>query len=71
MADIVPLPTDLQKIVADYTMPSVVDVSLRRLKVLNEIRVIGTLVLPGECIPVADLVEFITVWKWRPMLVRS
>jgi len=71
MANIVPLPSCLQKMVAEYTMTSVHDVSLRRLKVLNDIRVVGTLVLPGEYIPVSDLVEFVGMWSWRPILKRS
>jgi len=71
MANIVPLPSCLQKMVADYIMTSVHHVSLCRLKVLNEIRVIRTLVLPGEYIPVSDLIQFVSMWSWRPMLKRS
>ena len=71
MADIVPLPADLKKIVKSFLMPSIHDVSIRRLAVLDEVRVVEYLILPGEHIPVADLVEYITVWRWRPMLTRS
>ena len=71
MADTVQLPADLKKVVKSYLMPSVQEVALRRLKVLNEIQVIQTLVLPGEHISVSDIIEFVGMWQWRPILRRS
>ncbi len=71
MANIVPLPAELQKIIGSFNMLSAEEVALRRLQVFNEIHVIRTLVLDGEYVPVRDLVEFIGMWSWRPILRRS
>ncbi len=67
----IPVPIDLDNIVRQYLMPAARDIALRRMRVHDQIRVIRTLVLDGERVPVRDLITFIDMWQWRPILRRS
>ena len=64
------LPPCLQNVVREYLMPSKTEVLINKLQVLREIENIQVLVLDGENTPVKDLIDYLFLTSYRPVLTR-